>query len=447
MDQQAPVVHSQEFKAFPADVIAARNAAQASKAKSIEHFPVKVNIPGINAPIAMPTDPNAARPPQQPQYRPAVNVIDPTQDPNNQFVQMLQQAPRVPDVPMQQPQIQPHMHQQQQPMTMGQFIPPSVPQQPQIQVQQPQGNAAQTMVQQYVNQVTSHNPGIVNPVADGLNTSVDLPSRFAYYGFTDLYVRPFVAKHLAKLQKANREQSLLAMVEAVSAVCYTTTPGFEQTPMAFELTLPDFFFVMHWLRLNSFTKSNYVHTTECKNERHLERVSYFKNAKEYEKQFADGELTEEEFTNIRTQALHPDSLTTSLLITNTTLKINMLDTIPDPSAYKFAGEDRIKFRPPSMRDVIEFAEAPEMLSEERSEFSFLAQLASHIQHVSGYLTLRQRINIVGECSGDQVALLKGFEKQLKDYGVEEKVRVTCKECGASSESKISLAAHSFFPFN
>lgn len=405
------------FEPFPAEKQAALERARAEKLKSVAHFPKPVNLPGFpQMPMAIPVDPQQQARPQA-QQRPGF-TISPEAQADAMFSQAAMQAPSVPMVPRAQPQPQ---------------------------MQQPQRVAPQ-LVQEYVNQVAATNPGVITPVADAEYMSLELPSRFAYYGFTDLYVCPFRAKHLGKLQKANREQSMLAMVEAVSAVCYTTNPAYAGAAMAFELTLPDFFFVLYWLRLNSFTKSNYVHTAMCENEDHIRRVSYTMNPGFYDAQLANGEITAEERDLMYKEAMNPESLKLSQILTNTTLVINELETVPDPTFYCFDSEPRIRMRPPTMRDVLDFAEAPERKDPElKEEFSFLAQLASHIQHTEMYMDLRTRIKVVGECSPDEVQLLKGFERQIKGYGVEETVKIQCKECGAVSETKLSLAAHSFFP--
>ncbi len=103
------------------------------------------------------------------------------------------------------------------------------------------------------------------------------------------------------------------------------------------------------------------------------------------------------------------------------------------------------FRPPTMRDVVEFSEAPELQDEEqREEFTFLAQLATHIQHRDLQLTLAQRVEIIKDATADQVELIQAFERELGDFGVLDKVEVQCKHCGHAQKTKLNIAAHSFF---
>ncbi len=275
------------------------------------------------------------------------------------------------------------------------------------------------MMQPQLGTVKNTMPGFDNAVADGESMSLALPSRFAYYGFSDCYVQPLRARHLAKLQKAHREQSLLPIVEAVSAVMFTTEPSYEGRALAFDLSLPDFYMALYWLRMNSFTKSNYIHRTRCTNPDHIAQV---------ERKEVDG-----------------DSLQIQQVITKSQLEVVELERIPDPDIYHFSDTSSMVFRPPTMRDVVEFSESPELQNDdEREEFTFLAQLATHIQHRDLQLTLAQRVEIIKDATADQVELIQAFERELGDFGVLDKIEVQCKHCGHTQKTKLNIAAHSFF---
>jgi hypothetical protein len=414
-----PTSKTETFMAFPQEKRDALAAAQAEKLKSIAHLPKKVNIPGF---------------PNQ------VPIMTPVADQQ----QTRAQAPMT---------AQQHNMRGQQPMgAINVFVPDGQQVDPNVQADRMFGAFANVQHQPMaasipkpLDQVPNVKPGFTAAIADPESMGLDLPSRFSYYAFKDFYAQPFRTKHIAKLQKAHREQSLLPVVEAVASVCFTTDQRFAGQPIAFDLSLPDFFFVLYWLRLNSFTKSNYVHTTKCDNEEHIKRVEYMLNMDEIIQQFATQQMSEEEFARIKAQALPATSLDISQIVTNTDLRINELETLPDPEIYHFSESSQMYLRPPTMRDVIEFAEAPEMANPEtRAEYVFLGGLASHIQHRDMRLTLADRIQIVGEAAADDIALIKGFEKALGDYGVEEKIKVQCKECGAVRGTKLSIAAHSFF---
>jgi hypothetical protein len=341
------------------------------------------------APMARPVE-NAQRAPQQ-AVRPPVQVHAPVASGQRPV------APPVPQpmaAPMRnQPQAHPVAYQTQAPQ-------PSL-------MQPQQGTVKNTM------------PGFENAIADGESMSLALPSRFAYYGFNDCYVQPLRARHLAKLQKAHREQSLLPIVEAVSAVMFTTEPTYAGRALAFDLSLPDFYMALYWLRMNSFTKSNYVHRTRCTGPEHIAKVDR-------------GEMD-------------ADTLQIQQVITKSQLEVIELEKIPDPATYHFSDSSAMIFRPPTMRDVVEFSESPELQDEDqREEFTFLAQLATHIQHRDLQLTLAQRVEIIKDATADQVELIQAFERELGDFGVVDKVEVQCKHCGHSQKTKLNIAAHSFF---
>jgi hypothetical protein len=354
------------------------------------------------APMARPV-PDAQRP-QGPQHavRPPVQVHAPAgqQIPNEGFGWLGNQSPVAPPQPV-------AAVMNNQPMAHP------------VSYQAPAQVAAAPMMEPQLGTVKNTMPGFENAVADGESMSLALPSRFAYYGFRDCYIQPFRARHLAKLQKAHREQSLLPIVEAVSAVMSTTEPSYAGRPLAFDLSLPDFYMALYWLRMNSFTKSNYMHKTRCTNPEHIAQVDA-------------GQVP-------------ADTLQISQVITKSQLEVIELERIPDPDIYHFSDTSAMIFRPPTMRDVVEFSEAPELQDEEqREEFTYLAQLATHIQHRDLQLSLAQRVEIVKDATADQVELIQAFEKELGDFGVLDKVEVQCKHCGHSQKTKLNIAAHSFF---
>lgn len=264
--------------------------------------------------------------------------------------------------------------------------------------------------------VKNPTPGFVLPVADANGTSVMLPSRFGFYGFQDLYIVPFKNAHLAKLSRAHADSNLQPIVEVVSTVIYTSTPGYSN--LAFHLTMPDFFFVLYWLRQNSFTKTSYVHKDYCENAAHMARVEV-------------GEL-------------EADSLKMTQIINNSTVKTLELEYAPDPEIFNFGEGHALRFSPPTMRDVLEFLDSPLMAdANTRTEFSYLAQQAAHTQGSDQYLSLEERLSFVEELDLEQVQLLKQYELIMKSYGVQENVKMTCKVCGASKDSSLSLDASTF----
>jgi hypothetical protein len=411
------------FVEWPPEKKAAMAAAENARAQSTAHFHTPMTSPPAHPahahraiPMMQPQAPTPGRPPQQ-----ARPIADP------RLLDMLSVTSAERAAPA---AAQPALAQ------VSAYVAPQV----QALVEDAQAE------QEYVAQIPNPTPGFVRPVSDAEYTAVALPSNFGFYAFKDLYVKPFTVRHLAKLQKAHREASLLPVVEAVSSVIYTSDPRYADQAIGFMLTLPDFYFVLYWLRLNSFTKSNYVHNTVCADPGHRQRVVDFESLDKYAAEVQAKRMTIEDFERVKATALPKESLKISQIFTHTDMKVNHLASIPDPDFYRFEDEDRLIFRPPTMRDTLEFTEHPKMAdTSEREEFSYLAQIAVHLAHrdPSIVLTLDQKIQIIENLSGDQAALVKQYDKQVRAYGVEEKVRVTCKECGAARVSKLTLAAHSF----
>lgn len=264
--------------------------------------------------------------------------------------------------------------------------------------------------------VDNPQPAFVVPMASADGTSLALPSRFAFYGFQDLYVVPFKNAHLAKLQRAANEGSLQPIVEAVSSVIYTSTEGY--TNLAPMLTMPDFFAVMLWLRHNSFTKTSFIHNTMCKNIEHLEQV--------------------------KAGTKDRDSLKITHVVNRTNVQVKDLEQLPDPEVFTLGEDHPLMPLPPTMADVLEFLDAPEMKDPNtRSEFAYLCSQASHTQGRDRWYSLRERLDMMEDLTPDQAHMLKEYEAIMKGYGVQESIQVTCKGCGASQVSKLIIDAHSF----
>ena len=54
-----------------------------------------------------------------------------------------------------------------------------------------------------------------------------------------------------------------------------------------------------------------------------------------------------------------------------------------------------------------------------------------------------RIKLVEDFDGDLVTMLQRYEQVVDKFGVVEKIKVKCPECGAEREAQLTLDAHSF----
>jgi hypothetical protein len=253
--------------------------------------------------------------------------------------------------------------------------------------------------------------GATTPIADPEGISIDLPSRFFYYTFKDLYVRPFKLSHLAKVAKAHETSSMQTLAEVVSSVL--STPNGD-TNIAFQLNMADFNAVLYWLRLNSFSKKQMRLTHQCTDPNHLAQVE----------------------AGTKTQ----ESLKVTTIYTNSDLKMRHLDEAPDPEKYSImvpGYDQKVQMRPETVSDVVQFLDHPDW---EDPEFQYKARVAS----VIGLgISLEQRIALIDDLDPDQALLALAFADLVDTYGVDELVSTNCMECGASTAVKTAVDALTF----
>ncbi|QDH83645.1 hypothetical protein [Achromobacter phage Motura] len=238
---------------------------------------------------------------------------------------------------------------------------------------------------------------------------VNLPSRFGLYGFQDLYVYPLKGKHLAKFARAHAESSLRLTVEAVSAACVTTNQAFRGVSLAHMLSVQDFYYLMYFMRKANFPKTELKHTAYCSNRDHLLQV-------------AKGELPEESLKIMET-------------VQHTQLIVTELERVPEYSKQIMGA---VALRPATMMDTIEWAEDPRFQDE---DVKWLGHCASYIAAP----TFAERIAIAEELSAAQIQHIMDYERAFDHYGVEERITVKCRGCGASMRTTVNIDAHSFLP--
>ena len=256
----------------------------------------------------------------------------------------------------------------------------------------------------------------VTPNSEAEAVSFALPSNFLVYDFKDLYIRPFKGRHFSKLHRAREEASLLHLVEVVSSVISTSM---YPTGLAFELTLPDFYSCLYWLRMHSFLKHGFTHQTMCRSKIHHEWVE--------KGQLIDGKLT----------AVDPDTLKYAEIVTRASLKTREMTALPSPEEFvlDYPG---VKLVPVLMKDVLEIT-----MNEDIDRF--MARTAASIQLVDRNASLQERMTLVDELSADDITTIAAYEKAISDYGVVESFKWKCKTCGHLHNDELAIEAHSFFP--
>lgn len=262
------------------------------------------------------------------------------------------------------------------------------------------------------------------PVSDPTGTALDLPSQFFYYDFKDIRVHPLRALHLAKLSRASNKESLRMLCEVFSTILTTTDPNYADVPLAFHLTIPDFYWILYYVRLNDYAKTSYRHRTVCRDPEHISKVE-------------KGEM-------------EPESLRIEHVVDRTDLKDNLLASpfTLTPKLESMMAQYDITFKPATMLDVIEITDLLDQLMGEESpevaDVSFLSVLASCFAFNSED-SIQRRIQLTSTFSIPEVEEVKALTDIIEDYGVEEYINTTCKECGASRTTKVEIDASSFLP--
>lgn len=263
-------------------------------------------------------------------------------------------------------------------------------------------------------QPTSNKPG-------ALPVRIYLPSRFWFYSFSEITLRPLKGHHQDLMYRAAHEYDDQLVADAI-------TDLLPEGIRSEDLTVPDFYFIMYWLRLNCYTKTQLVHRGVCNSEKHLMEV--------------------------RSGAKKTESLVTVVTIPKTWLEQtelaeDFLDGFED--SMKFIMEELSPLgytvTPPRMYDVIALQNMKKEAGEEEIKtdtLSFNADRAACLVKEDGSKsTLAERIEIVRELSVDTLDLLDEWRVRSAMYGVKESVRFKCKECGADVENPVLLSAHAF----
>lgn len=243
--------------------------------------------------------------------------------------------------------------------------------------------------------------------AESEGVAVDLPSKFVFYNFKELYVHPFRGKHLAKLARAAKEKNVRILAEVMSSVL--SVPGTQIGGLAFRLTLPDWYWLLYFQRRNCYTKVSFSHKFRCNNPKHIQEV-------------LDGKLS-------------PDTLINRTTIDTTQLEITEYEPIEIEQDLLDIGAHS-----PTVGDFVLSVEDPRFGDDE--EYEWAAQIACLIYPD---LPWDKRIEAVDELEASTIERLLEFERAVTSFGVKEKATVTCKECGASTGTTLSIDASSFLP--
>lgn len=261
---------------------------------------------------------------------------------------------------------------------------------------------------------------------------LDLPSGFMFYDFKELSARHIRGKHQAKFAVAAANSSTRISVDVVSSLL-------EPSVNAADLTIPDFFFVLYQLRINSMgSKNPMIVRTVCSDPDHLLRV--FDKEVPAEKRLPESSLKDEITVNA-------SSIDTTYVDNKKFQEFLESDKVKD-----FEEETGLKLDAVRMSNSIQLEDLLSQVDDkdqnsnlEVEALEWMADMAGAIRNPELQVQpgLLERISIVENLFPHQIAVLKEWVQLLQSYGVEETVITKCKECGAEIRTEVLVSASSF----
>lgn len=253
-------------------------------------------------------------------------------------------------------------------------------------------------------------PVPITRLAEAEGVAVELPSRFLFYPFKDLFIHPLRLFHLPKVAQARADRSLLTLLEVVSSVLTTSDPRYKHKPLAFDLTEQDFYYTLYWLRKANFTNVSFIHTTQCQHEPHLREVDEGK--------------------------VEAESLRISEYVTKSRLVQKQLDkNLVVPTVGPQPG---VRIRPRTMGAAADVQEYPDHAK--MPDFEFRQNIAQRLD-----IDFFRALDFVDMLTPREIETVLDFEESLGDYGIKEKIRVRCKHCGVERETETVMSAPTFLP--
>lgn len=265
---------------------------------------------------------------------------------------------------------------------------------------------------------------ITPPMRDSAYYSLQLPSDFFWYDFKELSTSIIKGSQQGKLTRAAKEGSAAYVVEAIAS----TLGNPERIN---DLALGDFYYILYWLRFASYTSFAFHHASRCTAPEHLTRV-------------AEGKA-------------HPESLLTIHSISTTHITEKVLDAARMQRFLDAADEVLAPFGlrsdVPRVKDLVpceqyrqEFGtpDANGVLSLDE-ELTYCTDRAPCVRRLDEGppLSFAERIKLVQNLPADVLFPLDALLEESSNYGIEEFIKVNCKECGAEHRTKVSISALTF----
>lgn len=247
--------------------------------------------------------------------------------------------------------------------------------------------------------------------------SVDLPSLFAFYPFKKLFIRKFNVDDLLKIYDARAKRRFRHLVEAVSGTLHQVS--------AFDLTLEDFWYLLYWHRLNSYRKSPYKIDWLCSAPGHVKDVEDKKK--------------------------EPKTLQNDIILSRSSIEVIDLEVERATLIVNaIKAEYDISVTPTMMHSYVEMMEAVEE-EEKKPDDDKMAESEMMLYRYAMFMSqehgasLKERAEALHKLQDPEFFVDMEDFIEVLTYGVKEKFKVTCKECGAKTEVENSIDALSFLP--
>ena len=264
---------------------------------------------------------------------------------------------------------------------------------------------------------------------DAEYVSVDLPSSYVFYDFKDLKAKTFKRLHLRKLLQAQTNKDPRAMAEVLNSVI-VCEKGY--TDLVYRLTPDDYTYLMYWQRTHSLPNMPYTQICLCQDPEHNRKVE-------------EGLLKPETLKN--QQTISKLNLDVTKLDPN--YKLDLLEYMPKSILAKYPNA---KLRVPLNGDwiaMLDLNQQQEIDDEEDSLLWFMtgtsACLLDIVDASGNQIPYKDKFDLVDNLSLEEADMLDRATTKLPRYGVQQIINVKCVECGAVSQTRLVLNAHSFLP--
>jgi hypothetical protein len=278
-----------------------------------------------------------------------------------------------------------------------------------------------------------------------------LPSLGVFYPWDNFQIRKFNLMDIKKIGKANNIRNLGILVEALDS----TVEGCSVS----EFTVPDFWYLMYWHRINSYLSSPMIVNWDCMDDDHIRRTHLDPTDPEYlepvtlsnaytvtSSSIEDVKISnQEEIAKLLQETMDTYGvLLTAPRIGDLVESMAILERITDLENTVLQSvdltRDRIDVNPTLIAKIS--SKVVEFKDEE-----WYNNLASMIEK-PGY-SLEQKREYLDELAAegygaDLVLQFSKFE-HLIDHGIKEVVTTKCAGCGVQTESNLSVDTFTFFP--